>query len=99
MWDDATFSDRERVKYVFTPNIRKVSISSNKSDISLEAAKDGILRGEGAKVVNCAQGDYVTHIGTFDGTAPDRTPIGPESSELVFEVEVNQSGEYDLKTV
>lgn len=97
MWDDATFSDRERVRYVFTPNIRKVNVSSKNTDIELEAAKDGILKGDGAKIVRCPQGDYVTHIGTFDGTAPDRTPIGAESSELWFEIEVPQSGEYDLK--
>ena len=40
--------------------------------------------------------DYVTSIGTFDGTAPDHSPVGSRSSELVFEVEIDETGEYEL---
>jgi len=94
MWDDATFSDKERVKHVFTPNIRSISIKGEDMDISLNAVKDGILRGNGAQKLedkNC-----VTHIGTFDGTGPAQTPVGAESSELTFVVNATKAAEYSV---
>ena len=99
MWDDATFSDRERVRYVFTPNIRSIVVDDDRSgfEMKLSAVKDGILRGDGARKLGIEEGDCVTHIGTFDGTGPDRTPVGDESSELVFNVDAPAGGEYGLK--
>ncbi|MBQ1739421.1 MAG: alpha-galactosidase, partial [Clostridiales bacterium] len=43
-----------------------------------------------------AKDGYVTSIGTFDGTAPDHSPAGPRSSELIFEVEASEDGTCDL---
>lgn len=94
MWDDATFSDKERVKFVFTPNIRGIEVKNDAADIKLNAVKDGVLRGAGA--VKNEEADFVTHIGTFDGTGPMQTPVGDESSELTFTVNAPESGEYDV---
>lgn len=94
MWDDATFSDKERVKHVFTPNIRSIHIKGAEIDKTFYAVKDGILRGQGA--VKLFEKDCVTHIGTFDGTGPQQTPVGAQSSELVFNIDVAKAGEYSV---
>lgn len=37
---------------------------------------------------------YFTHIGTFDGTGPARTPVPVQSGEVCFDLEVLADGEY-----
>ncbi len=91
MWDDATFSDKERVRYVYTPNIRGVRIEGKKFKLELDAVKDGIC---GKGVIK--HEDHVSHIGTFDGTGPEQTPIGDESGELTFAVNTTLPGEYKM---
>ncbi len=88
MWDNATFSNTENARYSYAPNIRSVTIAGK----TLSAVEDGRITGSRAYV----QDDHVTFIGTFDGTAPDHTPNGIRSSELVFDVTVEESGVYDL---
>src|SRR5699024_7260323 len=55
--------------------------------------KDGELLGKGA-VKN--DDDFVSNIGTFDGTHADMTPVGDLSSELAFTVNVPVAGEYSI---
>ena len=92
-FDNATFSNAENARYTFAPNIRAVKLCS--ADGSFEklysAVKDGAVTG---RLAEKADGDYVTKIGTFDGTGPDNTPVGLQSSELVFNVNVPVDGEY-----
>ena len=88
MWDNATFSDTANARYSYAPNIRSVTLAGD----SYSAVKDGKITGTRAAVKD----DYITFIGTFDGTAPDHSPAGIRSSELVFEISVNESKEYDL---
>ena len=88
MWDNATFADPENAKYSFAPNIRSIYFAGK----TYPAAGYADITGACASVEN----DYVTSIGTFDGTAPDHSPVGSRSSELVFEVEIDEPGEYDL---
>jgi len=88
MWDNATFSNTENARYSYAPNIRSISIDGK----TYSAVNDGIINGSRAASVN----DYVTFIGTFDGTAPDHTPTGLRSSELIFEITVDTPGVYDL---
>lgn len=95
LWDNATFSNPENARYVFAPNIKGIEIRSSGAAGGFSkkiSALDGSLRGCGASVKN----DYVTGIGTFDGTNTGTTPVGPMSGELVFEVEVPVDGEYEL---
>lgn len=92
LWDNATFSDATNAKYVYAPNIKAIRVNGSSTEIVLSAAKDGILTGVGAE----KKEEYVTNLGTFDGTGPDATPIGARSSELVFEVETEKAGEYEL---
>ena len=40
---------------------------------------------------------YVENIGTFDGTNTGTTPVGVRSGELVFDVNVPEDGEYELR--
>ena len=56
------------------------------------ATQDGILTGCGC----CIKDDYVTNIGTFDGTNVGPTPIGPRSGELEFHVTMPVTGQYHL---
>lgn len=92
LWDNATFSDSTNAKYVYTPNIRSVRISGKGYEKNVSAVEDGVLTGCGAKVME----NYVTNIGTFDGTNVGITPVGPMSSELVFDIVVPADGEYKL---
>ena len=88
MWDNATFADPENAKYSFAPNIRSIHFAGK----TYPAAGYADITGTCASV----KSDYVTSIGTFDGTAPDHSPVGSRSSELVFEVEIDETGEYEL---
>lgn len=91
LWDNATFSNPENARFVFAPNIKGICITGK--DIKLNmSALCGTLTGEGAKVEN----DYVTWIGTFDGTNTGTSPVGPRSGELKFVINVAEGGIYKL---
>ncbi len=92
LWDNATFSDAANAKYVYTPNIKSLRIVGNGYEKCFSAVSDGLLIGRGAKVEN----DYVTNIGTFDGTNVGVTPVGTMSSELIFDIELPANGDYTL---
>lgn len=87
MWDNATFADPENAKYSYAPNIRSIEIGGVTYD-----AVSAVITGTRAE----AKDDHVTSIGTFDGTAPDHSPVGPRSSELIFEIEASEDGIKDL---
>ena len=87
MWDNATFADPENAKYSYAPNIKCIEIRGIRYD-----AGRCSYTGTRAEIKN----GYVTSIGTFDGTAPDHSPAGPRSSELIFEVEASEDGICDL---
>ena len=91
LWDNATFSNPENAKYVFAPNLRQIQLKKGEFCILLNADK-GFLEGRGASLKD----GYVTGIGTFDGTNTGTTPVGPMSSELVFDIEAPETGEYEL---
>ncbi len=91
-WDNATFSDESNAKYVFAPKIKGIVIENDQEKISLQTSEDGRLTGEMGKVID----GYAVGIGTFDGTGPERTPIGSQSSELRFFVKPQNPGRYDL---
>lgn len=92
LWDNATFSDAENAKYVYAPNIRSIRVTGEDFGREYSAVEDGILRGQGAE----KREDYVTNIGTFDGTGPDPSPVGERSGELCFLITVPKTGEYRL---
>ncbi len=91
LWDNATFSNPENAKYVFAPNLRQIQLKKGDFSILLNADK-GILQGRGASLKD----GYVTGIGTFDGTNTGTSPVGPMSSELVFDIDAPEEGEYEL---
>ena len=88
MWDNATFADPENAIYSYAPNIRSIYIAGK----TYSAVSDAEITGTRASVKD----DYVTFIGTFDGTAPDHSPVDIRSSELVFEVEADEPDIYEL---
>ncbi len=92
LWDNATFSNPENARYVFAPNIKEVSLVRG-DFVKRFIAEEGKLVGKGASFVD----GHVTGIGTFDGTNTGTSPVGPMSGELVFEVDVPESGEYNLE--
>ena len=93
LWDNATFSNPENARYVFAPNIKGIEVRSVDGAFSKKMnALEGKLVGRGASVKD----DYVTGIGTFDGTNTGTTPVGAMSGELMFELEVPAAGEYEL---
>lgn len=92
LWDNATFSDPTNAKYVYAPNIKAVRIVGNGLLDEYSAIDKGILIGNRIEKTD----EYVTNIGTFDGTGPARTPVGNQSGELLFEITVPMDGEYSL---
>lgn len=93
LWDNATFSDAANARYVYTPNIKRLSVSGNGSERTYQAEEDGVFTGQGACL---HRNGYATNIGTFDGTNTGVTPVGARSGELVFCVDVPEDGSYDL---
>ncbi len=87
-FDNATFSNPENAKYVFTPNIRALKIGNRK----FSAVYDGIIKGDIGRLVD----DHVSFIGSYDGTGPEQSPVVPFSSELIFEFESDNEGEIEL---
>ena len=92
LWDNATFSDGTNTKYSYAPNIRSITVTGEGLNITLNAVKDGILLGQGAKIND---DNYVSNIGTFDGTNTGTTPVGT-FSELGFNVDAPATGEYTI---
>ena len=90
-WDNATFSDSKNAGYTFAPNIKAIKITGKNTDITISALNARII-GEGASV----KSDYVTGIGTFDGTGPEHSPVGLRSCELHFEVYAGDDGDYEI---
>ena len=88
MWDNATFADPENAKYSFAPNIKNIEIDGITYD-----AVNAKITGTRAEVKD----GYVTSVGTFDGTAPDHSPVGLRSSEIVFEIESDEDKKSDLR--
>ncbi|MUT68576.1 alpha-galactosidase [Paenibacillus sp. NEAU-GSW1] len=93
LWDNATFSDSTNSKYSYAPNIRSITVTGEELKITLNAVKDGVLLGQGASKNS---GDYVTNIGTFDGTNVGTTPVGDRWGELAFTVNAPASGKYAI---
>ena len=93
LWDDATFSDATNAKYTYAPNIRSITVSDGALEITLNAVKDGVLLGQGALK---SSNNYVSHIGTFDGTNVGTTPVGDRWCELAFTVHAPESKEYAI---
>jgi len=92
LWDNATFSDAANAKYVYAPNIKALRIVGNHFEKTYSAVSDGVLTGNGAAISD----DYVTGIGTFDGTNVGTTPVGAMSGELVFNVEAPADDNYSV---
>lgn len=93
-WDNATFSDPDNAKYVFAPNIRGIKISKDNYNIELSAVKNAVLTGTIGYIDR--DDDCIKGIGTYDGTAPIHCPLDVRSSEIIFEVEVDEDGTYQL---
>ena len=91
MWDNATFADPENAKYSYAPNIKNIKVTGPDFEVILDY-KDLTISGTRAQLKD----GYITAVGTFDGTAPDNTPIGSQSSEVSFNLEVPCEGEYKI---
>lgn len=86
LWDNATFSDAKNAKYVYGPKIRKICIT----------ASDEVISEKEFSEEEFMQATNQCGIGTYDGTGPERTPIGSQSEELVMEVVAPATGMYEI---
>ena len=87
-WDNATFSDATNAKYVYAPRIKKVALEDSQGKV---IAKEQISEEQFLEMYG------ENGIGTYDGTGPERTPLGRQSSEYVFAVEIEQEDDYQLE--
>ena len=102
LWDNATFSDKDNARFTYAPNIKGIrlaladqseySFDADLREYSFDAVTNGIITGRHAKVKD----NYVTNIGTFDGTNIGNTPVGDQSSELCFKLNDIPEGSYKL---
>ncbi|MCR5558676.1 MAG: alpha-galactosidase [Butyrivibrio sp.] len=93
LWDNATFSNAENARYTFAPNIRAVKVGKQTIKCSEIGKNDAIfITGDRAR----CEGEFVTGIGTYDGTGPDASPVGPRSSELQIDFEASADGEVSV---
>lgn len=91
LWDNATFSNPDNAKYVYAPKIKAIRIEGagiNQEFSAVEAKVTGTI---GKKDEDKG---YVYGLGTYDGTSPEHSPIDVRSSELLFEVTVDNAGKY-----
>ncbi|HHX61460.1 MAG TPA: alpha-galactosidase [Epulopiscium sp.] len=93
LWDNATFSDEKNAKYTYAPNIRSIRVSGEGLNITLNAVKEGVLLGQGATI---NRNDFVSNIGTFDGTHGGVTPVGDRWCEIGFTLNASVAGEYSI---
>lgn len=93
LWDNATFSDGRNARFVYAPYIKSITVKGEGFERKFSAVKDGVLQGLGG----VKNEEYVSNIGTFDGTNTGTTPVGARSSELVFTACVPASGVYKIE--
>lgn len=92
LWDNATFSDSTNARFVYAPNIRSIRVKTEEGDEILSAVSDGKITGNGPRI----EKDYITGIGTLDGTGPDVSPVGVVSGELRFNVSIKREHKGEL---
>ena len=90
LWDNATFSNAENARYTFAPNIRAVKIGGEEFSCA-DLGKNEAIRLTGERAV--LEDDHITGLGTYDGTGPDASPVGPRSSELLIDFDAEKDGE------
>ena len=95
LWDNATFSAGTNAKYVYAPNIKGIQVVGENFQQEYSAVTEGRLTGQGCRIKE----DYVTNIGTFDGTNVGTTPVGVRSGELEFVVDAPTAGSYDITVI
>ncbi|MBR4343511.1 MAG: glycoside hydrolase family 27 protein [Lachnospiraceae bacterium] len=101
MFDNATFSNPENARFVYTPSIKSLKLNASGKAIVLSAVNDAVITGKGIKKIaegsnGDAPAEYVNNIGTFDGTNTGTTPVGDMSGELVFVIDVSESDEISI---
>lgn len=94
-WDNASFSRPDNAQYSFAPNIRAITLKGpNGYRETFNSAMEGTLTGRGG--FRNISGDYITRIGTIDGTNIAADPNGSHASELVFHITVPEGGDYTM---
>ena len=95
LWDNATFSHAANAKYVYAPRIQSVKVFLQNSDrevsepvlnFSIEEDEFVSLFGENG-------------IGTYDGTGPERTPLGKQAQEIELSLSAPEEGTYRIEIV
>jgi alpha-galactosidase len=66
-------------------------------DEAFKCGEDLQVSGNGIKTQDFEGALAFVNIGTFDGTGPETSPVGMESGEVFFEVDVPADGKYTLK--
>ena len=99
LWDNATFSNPENARYTFAPNIKAIRIDNNEYQVkdALASNNDGNCHITGDRAT--LEQDFVTGLGTYDGTGPDASPIGLRSSELIFDITSDEEKEIALNVL
>ena len=88
MWDNATFADPGNAVYTFAPKIKNITVDGVAFD-------PGEMRITGERAY--IEDGSVVFIGTFDGTSPERTPTGLQSSEIQIDIMSDSEKDSDIR--
>ena len=94
-WDDATFGNRDNIRFTTAPAIKEIRIYDGDTLLADIPADRGEITGKGVVLNDGA----AMHISTTDGAGPNETPVGPQSGELVFTVNAPEDGAYYVEVV
>lgn len=99
LFDNATFSNPCNARYTFAPAIHAVSVKAAGVADAEETFTCGInlqVSGNGVRTELIQDKNFFVGIGTFDGTGPEQTPVGAESGEVYFDIDIPKDGNYEI---
>ncbi|WP_026517945.1 glycoside hydrolase family 27 protein [Butyrivibrio sp. MC2021] len=96
LFDNATFSNPTNARFTFAPAISGVTLKSAAKEESFTCGTNLQVSGNGVKTELLEGKNFFSNIGTFDGTGPEQTPVGAESGEIYFDVEIPEDGTYTI---
>lgn len=96
LFDNATFSNPCNARFTFAPAIHAVTLRGGDKEETFTCGENLQVGGNGVRTELLQDRNCFSNIGTFDGTGPETSPVGDESGEIFFDVEVLSDGEYTI---
>ncbi len=96
LFDNATFSNPTNARFTFAPAISAVTLKLAAKEETFTCGTNLQVSGNGVKTELLEGKNFFSNIGTFDGTGPEQTPVGEESGEIYFDIDIPEDGTYTI---